>query len=99
MRPVISRRTSRNPALEAVSYTHLDVYKRQANALTDSQIADIRARLKLDGGGVLDTVATYERQVESSYAEYWNLKLSLIHIQMCIRDRVCTASRAGGRGL
>ena len=61
--------------LEAASGSLLDASQRDdANALTDSQIADIRARLKLDGGGVLDTVATYERQVESSYAEYWNLK-------------------------
>jgi len=29
--------------------------------------------LKLDGSGVTDTVATYERQVESLYAEYLNL--------------------------
>ena len=61
--------------LEAAAGSLLDASLREdANALTDSQIADIRARLKLDGGGVADTVSTYERQVESRYAEYWNLK-------------------------
>ncbi|MEO6519383.1 MAG: hypothetical protein ABIO17_10395, partial [Pseudoxanthomonas sp.] len=61
--------------LEAASGSLLDASKRDdTNALTDSQIADIRARLKLDGGGVADTVAAYERQVEIRYAEYWNLK-------------------------
>ncbi|WP_269791224.1 leukotoxin LktA family filamentous adhesin [Stenotrophomonas sp. Iso1] len=61
--------------LEAAAGSLLDASQREdANALTDSQIADIRTRLKLDGGGVADTVATYERQVESRYAEYWNLK-------------------------
>ena len=61
--------------LEAASGSLLDASLRaDAAALTDSQLADIRNRLKLDGSGVADTVAAYERLVESRYAEYWNLR-------------------------
>ncbi|AMJ55991.1 hypothetical protein [Stenotrophomonas sp. KCTC 12332] len=60
--------------LEARNGSLLDGAQRDTSkGLSDSQIEDIRKRLKLDGSGVTDTVATYERQVESLYAEYLNL--------------------------
>ncbi|PZU30139.1 MAG: hypothetical protein DI584_00465, partial [Stenotrophomonas sp.] len=60
--------------LEARNGSLLDGAQRESGkGLSDSQIEDIRKRLKLDGSGVADTVATYERQVEGLYAEYLNL--------------------------
>ena len=48
-----------------VSYTHLDVYKRQF------QVSE---------------------QMVVTWCQVWAIRLSLIHIQMCIRDRVDTVS-------
>ena len=61
-------------ALEPVSYTHLDVYKRQEFQRSDS---------------------FGRRSAQKTIHNYFFLKgldLSLIHIQMCIRDRNCTAT-------
>ena len=51
-----------------VSYTHLDVYKRQA--LYSSALPTYSSFLSLENASILSA-----------------LRLSLIHIQMCIRDR------------
>ena len=61
--------------LHAASGALLDASLRTgADVLSEEQIARIRQNLRLDGSGVGDSIAAFERQVEARYQEYWRLR-------------------------
>ena len=71
-------------ASASVSYTHLDVYKRQGSELYRNHI-------------YVDLVDTPVDNFEEYLAQH--LDLSLIHIEMCIRDRANTIDKIQHRGI
>ena len=75
------------PTIVSVSYTHLDVYKRQASGIPRTQEAMREANLpepEFHTEGMF--TAVFKRQISNS-ANYDTVNgLSLIHISYCIRD-------------
>ena len=96
-----------------VSYTHLDVYKRQVNGFSiDAKRSDLEKQSAIDGIKSVTEVRSYKpdmataknfTQAVSTWKDLGykgegmlvsiidtgiDYRLSLIHIQMCIRDRI-----------
>ena len=63
----------------SVSYTHLDVYKRQVQNRLEHTINNL--------DNVVENITTAESRIRDTDMAEEMVNLSLIHIQMCIRDR------------
>jgi len=66
--------TSGNVSLSAPNGAIVDASGRLAfEGLSGEELKEIQKRLKLDGSGVADSIAAYERQISSDYTMYWTL--------------------------